>query len=141
MGKGESERPFDSSITFFAECSSISLLRFRRDKISPVKLKSLSDLHQLLPDSPQPSRITTTIKHDGKGKTVHIFLETKGRKGKTVTIVSGLQHNPTTMKEIASMLKEHSGTGGTVKDGNIELQGDQRRRATEELQKMRYLVK
>lgn len=106
-----------------------------------TKLNSLSDLQQLLPDSPQPSRVAATSTHDGKGKTARISLDTKGRKGKSVTIVSGLQHNPATMKDIARMLKEHCGTGGTVKDGNIELQGDQRVRATAELQKMNYVVK
>jgi translation initiation factor 1 len=105
-----------------------------------MKLKSLSDLHQLLPDSTQPPHVAAGSAHDGKGKAVRISLETKGRKGKSVTIVSGLQHNPATMKEIASMLKEQCGTGGTVKDGNIELQGDQRARATAELRKMNYVV-
>ncbi len=106
-----------------------------------MKLKSLSDLHQILPESPVPDRVTAKGLHDGKGKTVHISLETKGRKGKSVTIVSGLQHNPDTKKDIARMLKEHCGTGGTVKDGNIELQGDQRVRATAELRRMNYVVK
>jgi translation initiation factor 1 len=106
-----------------------------------MKLKSLSDLQQLLPVSPQPTRVTAASMHDGKGKTVHIALETKGRKGKFVTIVSGLQHDPATMKEIARKLKEHCGTGGTVKDGNIELQGYQRERATRELTRMNYVVK
>jgi translation initiation factor 1 len=106
-----------------------------------MKLKSLSDLHYLLPDLPQPTRVTAPSMHSGKGKTVHLSLETKGRNGKSVTIISGLQHNPDTMKEIARMLKEHCGTGGTVKDGNIELQGDQRVRATGELQRLNYLVK
>ena len=79
--------------------------------------------------------------HDGKGKSVRIVLDRKGRKGKTVTLVTGLQHNPDTMKELAHLLKERCGTGGTVKDGNIELQGDQRERAGEELEKMNYAVK
>jgi len=106
-----------------------------------MKLKSLSDLQQLLPDSSQPLRIPHPSGHNGKGKEVRISLDTKGRKGKSVTLVSGLQHNPTTMKDIARILKEHCGTGGTVKDGNIELQGDQRDRAAAELQKMSYAVK
>ena len=106
-----------------------------------MKLRSLSDLHQLLPESVQPPRKTTDGGHDGKGNPVRVSLDTKGRKGKCVTIVSGLQHNPTTMKEIARILKEHCATGGTVKDGNIELQGDQRERAAIELQKMNYVVK
>jgi translation initiation factor 1 len=106
-----------------------------------MKLKSLSDLYRLLPDTASHSQDTSREAHNGKGKTVRISLDTKGRKGKSVTIVSGLQHNPATMKEIARLLKEHCGTGGTVKDGNIELQGDQRVRASAELRKMNYGVK
>ena len=88
----------------------------------------------------QRPRTAANETHDGRGQTVRISLDTKGRKGKTVTIVSGLHHNPTTMKEIARNLKERCGTGGTVKEGNIELQGDQRARVTRELQKMNYVV-
>jgi translation initiation factor 1 len=107
-----------------------------------MKLKSLGDLRQLLPDSPPPDRIPQDPSgHDGKGREVRISLDTKGRQGKSVTLVSGLQHNPATMKEIARILKEYCGTGGTVKEGNIELQGDQRLRVSEKLQKMNYIVR
>jgi translation initiation factor 1 len=106
----------------------------------PKTFRSLSDLEQLL--GPQPSiPVSPHRKHDGKGKTVHLSLDTHGRKGKIVTIVSGLQHNPATMEEIARLLKQFCGTGGTVKEGKIELQGDQRTRATEKLQEMNYAVK
>jgi len=107
-----------------------------------VKLKSLEDLHQLLPGSakPAPAPAPAPIWHDGRGREVRILIDRKGRKGKTVTLVTGLQHNPDTMQEIAHHLKERCGTGGTVKDGNIELQGDQRERAKAELEKMNYLV-
>ena len=105
-----------------------------------MKLKSLSELDRLLPDPEQSHRAAVSKNHDGKGKTVRISLDTKGRMGKKVTIVSGLQHNPATLEEIAKILKDHLGTGGTVKDGNIELQGDQRGRATGELRKMNYVV-
>ncbi len=106
-----------------------------------MKLNSLSELHQLLPDDDKPIRVAPDEKHNGKGKSVRISLDTKGRKGKSVTIISGLQHNPTTMKDIARILKEHCGTGGTVKDGDIELQGDQRTRAATKLSQMNYAVK
>ncbi len=105
-----------------------------------MKLKSLSDLDRLLPGPALPSPGAVGRTHDGKGATVHISLETKGRKGKSVTLVSGLQHNPTTMKEIARTLKLHCGTGGTVKDRTIELQGDQRARAKVFLEEMNYVV-
>ena len=105
-----------------------------------MKLKSLADLDRLLPDSVPHSVGGSGETHNGKGKTVRISLDTKGRKGKSVTVVSGLQHNPATMKEIAKILKEHCGTGGTIKDNTIELQGDQRTRARAKLHKMNYVV-
>ncbi|HEY6192423.1 MAG TPA: translation initiation factor [Bacteroidota bacterium] len=105
-----------------------------------MKLKSFSDLSQLLPPSGKSEHAAAGDTHDGKGKTARISLDTKGRKGKAVTVISGLQHNPETLKEIARILKEHCATGGTVKEGAIELQGDQRVRATEKLKKMNYAV-
>ncbi len=106
-----------------------------------MKLQFLSDLEKLLPPSEKVSSSEGKRKHDGRGATVHISLETKGRNGKSVTLVSGLQHNPATMKVIARILKEHCGVGGTVKDRKIELQGDQRERAKANLEKMNYTVK
>ncbi len=104
------------------------------------KFQSLSELEQLL--EPQTNiPVSQKQKHDGKGKTVHLALDTHGRKGKIVTIVSGLQHNPATMEEIARILKQFCGTGGTVKEGKIELQGDQRVRASEKLKEINYIVK
>lgn len=68
-------------------------------------------------------------------------IERAGRKGKTVTIIRGFQHDPQTMERIARALKEHCGTGGTLRGMSIELQGDQRARAAEKLRAMRYRVK
>lgn len=106
-----------------------------------MKFSSLSDLKKLLPEDAQQTRVPSVQGHDGKGKSLRVSLDTKGRKGKSVTVITGLQHNPATMKDIARALKEHCGTGGTVKDGNIELQGDQRVRATAKLSGMNYVVK
>ena len=105
-----------------------------------MKLHSLSDLQSLLPDQEKSEKmqVLSKLEHDGKGKNVRISLDTKGRKGKTVTVVSGLQHNPATMEEIARILKQHCGAGGSVKNGNIEIQGDQRERATQKLRSMNY---
>jgi translation initiation factor 1 len=107
------------------------------------KLTSLSDLGQLLPES-ERKQLPPEVKkpgHDGRNKTVRIRLDTKGRKGKAVTVVEGLQHNPTTLGEIARILKQHCGAGGTVKEGQIEIQGDQRERVAEKLREMNYVVK
>lgn len=107
-----------------------------------MKLKSLSDLQRLLPETdrqPTPIQHETIRSHDGKGKSVRVSLETQGRKGKSVTIVAGLHHNPSTLEEIARMLKQHCGAGGTVKQGNIEIQGDQRGRIKEKLKEIGYV--
>jgi translation initiation factor 1 len=104
------------------------------------KYHALADLGDLV-GSQTSIPLPQNKKHDGKGKTVHVSLDTQGRKGKVVTLVSGLQHNPSTMDEIARSLKQFCGTGGTVKEGKIELQGDQRVRAAGKLKEMNYRVK
>lgn len=116
----------------------VRLMKKRIDYLN--NYRSLSDLEHLLESQPVDP-VFQKQTHDGKGKTVHLALDKHGRKGKTVTIVSGLQHNPTTMEDIARMLKQFCGTGGTVKEGKIELQGDQRVRATEKLKEINYIVK
>ncbi len=104
------------------------------------KYRSLSDLEQ--PIKPWPVRaVSPKDQHDGKVGTVHVLLDTHGRKGKSVTIVSGLRHNPITMEEIARILKKYCGAGGTVKDGKIEIQGDQREHVTAKLRELNYEVK
>jgi predicted translation initiation factor SUI1 len=111
-------------------------------------VRSLQDLSQLLPGTASVSAAPpATMKpqegkkgHDGKGKRVQVRIERAGRKGKTVTIVAGLQHNPGTMEEIARMLKQHCGAGGTVKDALIEIQGDNREKVAGKLREMNYAV-
>lgn len=59
--------------------------------------------------------------------------ETKGRKGKTVTTISGLNMDDETMKRLAGELKKRCGAGGAVKNGVIEIQGDHRDEVMAEL--------
>jgi translation initiation factor 1 len=56
---------------------------------------------------------------------VRVSHEAKGRAGKGVTLIKGLALEPGALSELARQLKTACGTGGTVKDGVIELQGDQ----------------
>lgn len=76
-----------------------------------------------------------------KGHTVRVGRETKGRRGKGVTTVSDLPLGEAELRELAGVLKQRCGTGGTVKDGVIEIQGDQRDRIGAELEKLGYKVK
>jgi protein-tyrosine phosphatase len=72
---------------------------------------------------------------------VRLGRETKGRRGKGVTTVSDVPLDEAGLLELATKLKHRCGTGGTVKDGVIEIQGDQRDRLASVLEGMGYKVK
>ena len=68
-------------------------------------------------------------------------MEKKGRGGKTVTVVYGLPQNAEFLKELSQELKRACGTGGTVVEGGVELQGDLRPRVRDVLAQRGYIVK
>lgn len=72
---------------------------------------------------------------------IRIGREVKGRKGKTVTTISGFEKDPGDIKQIASQLKSLCGTGGSVKDGMVVIQGDHRLLIKAELEKQGFKVK
>jgi len=74
-------------------------------------------------------------------QTAYLHRDSKGRGGKTVTLIKKLILSEEDMKDLAKRLKQICGTGGTVKDGEIEIQGEHRERIAEELKKLGYKVK
>jgi translation initiation factor 1 len=72
---------------------------------------------------------------------VRVRRESKGRGGKTVTVVVGVPLAGEALRSLAGELKRRCGTGGTVKEGNIEIQGDHADLLVAELQKRGYVVK
>jgi translation initiation factor 1 len=84
------------------------------------------------PAAKEPARKPVTLK---------VGRETAGRCGKGVTTVFDLPLDDDAVRELAALLKQRCGTGGTVKDGRIEIQGDQRDRLTAVLESMGYRVK
>jgi translation initiation factor 1 len=70
-----------------------------------------------------------------------IQREVKGRGGKTVTVIRNLQLNEQDLAALAKLLKQACGSGGTVKDGNIEIQGDHREKVAARLQSLGYKTK
>jgi translation initiation factor 1 len=70
-------------------------------------------------------RKQTGVASSGDG-VVRVGRETKGRKGKGVTLIRGVPLPPAELKILAKELKQKCGTGGTLKDGVIEIQGDHR---------------
>lgn len=72
---------------------------------------------------------------------VRVGRESKGRRGKGVTLVWDIPGTDDALRDLAQTLKNRCGTGGTMKDRTIEIQGDQRDRVTAVLEEMGYKVK
>lgn len=79
-----------------------------------------------------------TIIGDGK---VRISRETKGRKGAGVTLINGIPLAEKELKELHRKLKQLCGVGGSIKDGVLELQGDQREKVFNALKDKPWDVK
>ncbi len=94
--------------------------------------------------STETGRITpekaTTARPTGDG-IVRIQRQTSGRKGKGVCIITGLDLEDAELKLLAAELKKRSGVGGSVKDGMIEIQGDNRDLLKQLLEQKGFKVK
>ena len=85
--------------------------------------------------------VCNTVDLPPKGQTAYVKRERKGRAGKTVTTVYGLQHTSSTFRDLLRTLKTHCGAGGTVREDGLEIQGDHRERIAEKLGALGYRVK
>ena len=74
-------------------------------------------------------------------QTAYLHRDSKGRGGKAVTLVKKLVLSEEDLKELATKLKQVCGSGGAVKDGVIEIQGEHREKIAEALKKMGFKVK
>jgi translation initiation factor 1 len=96
---------------------------------------------------PQCLRAVAECVCKGKSKPAHgngvvrVSRETKGRAGKGVSLITGLPLSEAQIDELATKLKKRCGTGGTVKDGVIEIQGDHRDVLVAELIKLGFQAK
>ncbi len=94
-----------------------------------------TDTGRIKPKEETPTRAPAS---DG---IVRLHRETKGRKGKGVTIITGLDLTEQELKALASKLKQFCGTGGSAKDGRIEIQGEQRDKLKPHLESLGFTVK
>jgi translation initiation factor 1 len=74
-------------------------------------------------------------------QTLTIQATRKGRKGKTVTVISGFQASAQTLESLLKQLKTQCGAGGTVKDSTLEIQGDHAQKLAQVLVQMGYKAK
>jgi translation initiation factor 1 len=103
-----------------------------------------SESGRICPDCSRPvaqcSCRAKTSRPAGDG-IVRVQRETKGRGGKTVTLVTGVPLDEAGVKNLAGELKKRCGSGGTLKEGVIEIQGDHRDLLVSELERRGYKVK
>ena len=74
-------------------------------------------------------------------QTAYLHRDSKGRGGKSVTLIKNLVLSEEDMKSLAKRIKQDCGVGGTVKDGVIEVQSEQREKIAGILQKLGYKIK
>ena len=89
----------------------------------------------------QPSKSGKVISVPPYQQTVYLHRDSKGRGRGTVMLVKKLILSEEGMKELAKRLKQVCGSGGTVKDNIIEIQGEHREKIADALKKMGYKVK
>ncbi len=85
--------------------------------VYPTSDGDLRQARPARPDRPGDGRPCTRVK---------VGRQTAGRRGKTVTTVSGVPLDDAGLRELAGRLKKRCGVGGSAKDGVVELQGDHR---------------
>lgn len=109
------------------------------------KLNSLADLGGMVystnPDADFCNNENTTETLAAENQYLEAHLEKKGRGGKTAVLIKGFEGTEEDLKELAKSIKNHCATGGSVKDGEILIQGDVRQKAMDFLKVKKYHVK
>jgi translation initiation factor 1 len=72
---------------------------------------------------------------------IRVEASSKGRKGKTVTVIRGFQSSPETLNDLLKKLKTQCGAGGTLKENEIEIQGDHKQKIVQYLIQLGYKAK
>ena len=107
------------------------------------KFSSLSDLKSLISESEQSSvnSLSTNKKNQSMKQSLEAHYSIKGRAGKPVTLIKGFKGTKNQIKDLAKLLKNKCGVGGSIKDGNIIIQGQYRDKITLILTEMGHSVK
>ncbi|PID42826.1 MAG: stress response translation initiation inhibitor YciH [Gammaproteobacteria bacterium] len=112
-----------------------------KEKLS--RLVFSTETGRICPECEQPADQCTCGKEaipDGDG-VVRVSLSTRGRKGAAVTLISGIPAVESELKRICKELKKKCGSGGSVKNHSIEIQGDKRDIVIKLLEKYPWPIK
>lgn len=105
-------------------------------------LESLQQFRDANPDLPEGTDPVANPADDTSSPKRHprldIYLERKGRGGKTATLITGWEYDDQRLLEIAAELKQKLGVGGSARGGDILIQGDNRQKILERLTAMGY---
>ena len=109
--------------------------------MSPTESRTVwsSEQGDLRQKSDKPARVAASL--PPQQQTIYLHRDSKGRGGKAVTLLKGFVLTEDDLKALAKQLKQVCGSGGTVKDGQIEIQGEHREKIAEALKKLGYKVK
>ncbi len=93
------------------------------------------DLRKKKSQGPAPSSLPP------QQQTIYLHRDSKGRGGKVVSLLKGFVLSEEDLAALAKQIKQACGSGGTLRDGMIEIQGDHREKIAEVLRKLGYKVK
>ncbi|QNR84421.1 translation initiation factor [Pedobacter riviphilus] len=109
------------------------------------KKNSLSDLGGIMystnPEFEYEEEVDNTVTSPNNQQDLRVMLDKKNRGGKAVTLITGFKGRTEDLEVLGKMLKTKCGVGGSVKDGEIMIQGDVRDKVMGILQKDGYKVK
>ena len=111
------------------------MIYMRKDSPRTVWSSEQGDLRK---KKAQPARVQAPPPNQ---QTVYLHRDSKGRGGKAVTLVKNIILADEDLKALARQLKQVCGSGGTVKDGQIEIQGEHREKVAALLRELGYKVK
>ena len=98
-------------------------------------------IHKKTDKSDKKDSFHSEKKSNTKNKPVLLKKETKGRKGSVVTLIENLPLTLDHMKDLAKEIKKYCSSGGSIKDGIIEIQGDHRDKIKSLLEEKKFIVK
>ena len=107
-------------------------------KIMRDRSELVYSTEQNVPRKDKQTKQGHTLPAESAGRQVRVRLDKKGRGGKTVSVISGLNMNPDDLGKTLKQFKARLGTGGTVKEGELEIQGDHRDKIILLLQEMGF---